>query len=270
MGTNILDRIDDLIDAWLGLSHSYAGQEPRYGREETLQAWRSNPPDVSEAGAFLDSLLAQIESTWRRTQGTYTTLPSKKNWTLRQRKEWNDENDSLETILERKIARHTSNWSNQVPIASGLLGPYADKRRAVDLVQEHAPGEYTLYELKVNRNAGTPVYAAFEILAYGLVYVFSRKHREELGYDPAEKKLLTARAIHLGVLAPMTYYDGLNLRWLEEALNAGLAHLALAGDDRPLNLDFAFASFPKWFGWPGAEDELEQAIQGIMSVYQAA
>lgn len=95
--------------------------------------------------------------------------------------------------------------------------------RNVDLAHRDRPGEYSLYKLKVG--VDTPLYAAIEILVRGLVYLFTRLHMNELGYDPKAKELLAAQTVHLRVLAPTVFYAGVDLAWLEESLDGGLTHL---------------------------------------------
>jgi hypothetical protein len=89
-------------------------------------------------------------------------------------------------------------------------------------VHNLAHGVWEFIELKVNSD--TPLYAAMEILQYGLLFLFSRHHQQELQYDTS-KELLQATQIHLKVLAPSRYYTSnragapYQLQWLEESLN---------------------------------------------------
>ena len=82
-------------------------------------------------------------------------------------------------------------------------------------------GWYELIELKTDDGGGTPLFAAMEILQYGVLYIFSREKFQELGYHGIE--LLNAKGIHLRVLAPADYYAPYNLSWLEKSINKGLA-----------------------------------------------
>jgi len=131
-------------------------------------------------------------------------------------------------------------WANQIPVASGLLGPHADKRRAVDLAhrcQSHRSQRcYVLIELK--ERSDTPLYAAFEILRYGLLYVFSRRRIKDLQYDATEQPLLRAERIHLRVLAPHEYYKCCKLDWLEKDLSQAIGCLACKKAD--VGMDFSF------------------------------
>ena len=83
-------------------------------------------------------------------------------------------------------------------------------------------------------------------MQYGILYIFSREHSEGLGYtekheyDKKSIKMLNAPGIHLKVMAPTTYYDGYNLKWLKEAINTGFDRF-MAG--RGYKMDFEFESF---------------------------
>lgn len=233
-----------------------------------MLGWRGGLPVLTDPGLFLAALLDRIEANWRQAQLISTTRPSRENWRFTRRTHIDPANASPEVTLERAVAALSPAWANQIPIASGLTGPSHDRVRNVDLAHCDGPGEYTLYELKVA--ADTPLYAAVEILVRGLVYVFTRRHMSELGYDPSAKEVLAAHMVRLRVLAPTAFYAGIDLAWLEEALNHGLAYLTAAAAPGTLALDFAFLAFPPAFGWPGGELNLEQAIAGIQSVYRPA
>ena len=60
----------------------------------------------------------------------------------------------------------------------------------------------------------TPAYAAFEVLRYGLVYLFSRVKKEEFGYSD----LATIHVNHIGlqVVAPTAYFAKHKLGWPEK------------------------------------------------------
>ena len=77
---------------------------------------------------------------------------------------------------------------------------------------------------KLKVGSDTPLYAAMEVLQYGLLYVFSRQYRDELHYTD-DRPLLKARRIDLKVLAPAAYYGEYRIDWLVRALNRGLEAL---------------------------------------------
>ena len=107
-----------------------------------------------------------------------------------------------------------------MPVASGLVGSTTDKRGAVDLVYKESETKYSLIELKVNSN--NPLFAAVEILLYGLLFVWSKNNLNVLGYDTRVQPVLAATEVDLFVLAPAQYYAGCNLGNLSHAINDGL------------------------------------------------
>jgi hypothetical protein len=140
-----------------------------------------------------------------------------------------------EVRLERKIveAAGADTWSFQMSTMSGIFGDGSHQRRAIDLVHKAGPNEYAFIELKIGSN--NPVFAAFEILGYGLAYCQARRHAD-VHSTPSTHDVLRARKIQLIVLAPFDWYcfhargqanQLFNLEPLEAALNAGLEHLRL-------------------------------------------
>ena len=146
------------------------------------------------------------------------------------------ENASPELRLERAIvATCGESWSNQMPVASGLVGPATDKRAAVDLVYRKEPTTHSLIELKVDSN--NPLFAAIEILSYGMLFVWSRANQDSLGYDLENQPVLGASDITLSVLAPERYFDGMDLSAFDTVLNRGIAQF---GELHGLVLAFEF------------------------------
>jgi hypothetical protein len=114
-------------------------------------------------------------------------------------------NASAEVTFERALINALvkagrNDWSNQVPLISGIVGPHAFKKRAVDLVHRQSDSSFEFVELKIKSD--TPVFAAIEIL-YGLLWLLSRRDREILGYDAGP--MLDARELGLSVIAPRDY-----------------------------------------------------------------
>jgi hypothetical protein len=176
--------------------------------------------------------------------------PSRKNWRVERQTRISPHNRSPEILLERAVAQLgergvLGDWYNQVPVASGLVNAHADKRAAVDLMryEEHAA---VLVELKWASD--TPAFAAFEILRYGLTFLFAFVHQHNLGYDA--KPLLGVRSTSLWVLAPHNFYADYDLTWLETGLNEGLGAFAKVRTDGCLSMDFAFKVFPNDFEVP--------------------
>jgi hypothetical protein len=147
------------------------------------------------------------------------------------------------------------------PASSGLCGSTQDKRRAIDLVYKNGFKEYTLFELKIASD--TPLFAAMEILIYGILYIFTRQHIDELGYDNGEKVLLGAQTIHLRTLAPRKYYGGVDLTWLDEVINAGLTKYLSEQTEMSLKMDFGFVTIPDEFEWPHNKSELPKIMSRL-------
>ena len=122
-----------------------------------------------------------------------------------------------------------------MPTASGLTGPATDKRAAVDLVFREDPTTYSLVELKVNSD--TPLFAAIEILKYGMLFVWSKNNQETLGYDTEQQPILAADTVTLATLAPPEYYSQFNLANVAAALNDGVVEF---GNRYGLSLRFDF------------------------------
>jgi hypothetical protein len=117
------------------------------------------------------------------------------------------------------------------------------------------PGHYAFIELKIESN--NPVFAAFEILGYGLTYCLARQHgRHGLRTRDVTKgpNVMLARQIELVVLAPEAWYrykvrgrigtQPYALAWLTEILNDGLAQVPCTlGLDDLDSLTFQFRAF---------------------------
>lgn len=124
-----------------------------------------------------------LEKNYRQV-GSNPKSPSGELWRCKPVPDIGGKNPSREKILEKAVAvlaekGRMSGWFNQCPVASGINGPSADGNRAVDLVHWSKPKECVhLVELKWKSN--TPLYALFEVLEYGLAYIFCRIHRGDL------------------------------------------------------------------------------------------
>ncbi len=97
----------------------------------------------------------------------------------------------------------------------------------------------------MDRKSGHPVYAAIEVLLYGVLYIFSRRHLKEFGYDVTEQPLLQVKTIHLVVLAPCAYYEGYQFEWLERELTNGLKRFIRKSEG--YTMDFQFKALPRDF-----------------------
>ncbi len=141
-------------------------------------------------------------------------------------------------------------WSNQVPVASGLIDGRLDKRAALDLVKlEDDAARFV--ELKWESD--TPAYAAFEVLRYGLVYLFSRVNLMNFYSD---RRLMLVSRVDLQVLAPTDFFDQHDLGWLERGLDHAVDSISRQKTSGQLSMGFEFLALPPEFELPfgnGAE-----------------
>jgi hypothetical protein len=271
----ILEGTGLVIDRFLGVEQ-FGSTTPHYKHKQSCLHISEKPLPELDSLALLEELYRIIEDNWQRSRNHYRKPPSQENWRVMRCPEIAEQNTSPEVTLERSIIKATEeHWVNQVPTSSGLTGPRYDKVRNIDLVHNLAHGVWELIELKVNSD--TPLYAAMEILQYGLLFLFSRRHQQELQYDTS-KELLQATQIHLKVLAPSRYYISnragapYQLQWLEESLNEGLQQFVDGSQQAPLQMDFQFEAFSPDFIWPTANggsdpDDLRTALRDRHPVY---
>lgn len=191
-----------------------------------------------------------------------------------------------EVSLERRIVEVAKGkwpeaWVNQVPTCSGLANSVRDTHRNIDLVCRREDGSVELIELKVITKSGHPLFAALEILQYGVLYMFYRIHKLEQLEPPKPKpfpKFLNAKKIHLRVLAPLSYYGQPKaaeemLALLERVITGGLFGFLAEHEDEldDLKMNFQFESFPSGFmedqkSIPESDDEIVDAVQNRQPV----
>ncbi|HEV2079948.1 MAG TPA: hypothetical protein VGR19_08665, partial [Allosphingosinicella sp.] len=123
------------------------------------------------------AVLDRIKANWEAGRAAGAGSTSQQNWRW-----WEPQtfigagNRSPEVVLERAIvntcvAAGRRDWSNQVPVASGVVRSSGEGRRAIDLVQQLGEGHFAFIELKVASD--TPLFAAFEIIGYVGVWLLS-------------------------------------------------------------------------------------------------
>ena len=173
---------------------------------------------------------------------------SEKLWCHRRAAKICDDNDSQETILEKAVAilaeeGHMPEWFNQCPVASGITNPKIDKKRAVDLI--HLTGvNARLIELKWASN--TPVHALFQILEYGIAYVFARNNMDELHLE--KRHLMHVEKIGLEVVGPRKFYVVNEKRSdLFEAVDKAVGKFAAEKTGGALSMSLSARSFPAGF-----------------------
>ncbi|MFO0905730.1 MAG: hypothetical protein U0939_22170 [Pirellulales bacterium] len=259
MSASILSGIDAIIDGWLGLQGT-----PRYGSGASPAYFsRSAAIDLSDnggplaqtadlsTGTLIADLLTMIDDNWKEA-GSQTR--GSRNWLLRKAADLDDRNESAEKILEKLIVQLLGpTWFNQIPTCSGMVDR-EESKRSIDLGHDCGQGVFEFIELKygsAEQNFGSdhPLYAAFEILKYGLLFAHARNHGL-LVSDSDARPLSAAKTIRLQVLAPAGYYDfktrsgrkAFDLAWLESAINKGLASMPCT-----VTFDFQFQRFTSEF-----------------------
>ncbi len=200
-----------------------------------------------------ETLISDLHGQIERNRSAH--LPSRENWRSESQTTLSPQNRSPEVLLERAIAilgerEILEGWFNQVPVASGLVDGSADGRAAIDLVHRR-DDRATFIELKWESD--TPAYAAFEILRYGLAYLFSYINRES--FDYTKKPLMQVKEVSLRVLAPRTYYADGDFTWLGEGIDHGIRTLVAQETSGALSMDFGFLAFPADFDLPFAKGE---------------
>lgn len=275
----IFEGTDEIVSSFLGLT----GGE-KLNQKSTCQRLASAPNGPLDFEALISDLYARIEHNWSHRDRQ--SPPSLQNWRSEPQTTLDKDNRSPEVLLERAVAILGSRdilpgWFNQVPVASGLVDSHADGRAAIDLVQRQ--GDRAEF-IELKWNSDTPAFAAFEILRYGLVFLFSSVNREALGYS--EKGLLDARDVMLRVLARHAYYDEFDLTWLGHGLDGGIRAFAERMTNGKLSMGFGFLAFSAEFRRPFMEEadvlrlregpadteeirSLMSAIRNIVPVWQS-
>lgn len=194
-------------------------------------AWRNKrvwqemhaAPRQFESGKFLADLTERVIANLQSGIDTGDRSESKQNWREELRENRDPSNKSEEVRLERALASTSesrrSGWSNQVPVASGLMGQRRDRRRCIDLLRRNGTA-CDFVELKVKSN--NPAFALVEVLLYGVVYLAQRWNAELRSDGSKNCAIFDAASVGLRVLAPRTYFHGFELGWLERELTNGL------------------------------------------------
>lgn len=258
---SILTGIDELVDDWLNIEAK--GKPPHYRHRAAANELTRRETPITGTRAFLEASYARIHSNWLAAIDAGYTNPSKENWRWKRHQSLGPNNRSPELKLERAIVNACGeNWSNQMPTASGLTGPATDKRAAVDLVTREDPTKYSMIELKVNSN--TPLFAAVEIMKYGLLFLWSKNNQEVLGYEQKLQPILAAKTVTLGVLAPADYYSNFELTNMASALNGGLVEF---GDQHDVSLGFEFCQLGADYSPALTPENVQSAIGGRSRIW---
>ena len=276
MVKSITDGVDGIIDEGLNLSN--IGGDPQYQHKKSCSIAEKHRAtfDANEVvSKIYEQLVTNLKDPDNRFDPKGTKGPFEVNWRLKKHTTLPDPNsdiDQTEKEIERAIVnlQPSLDWFNQVPTSLGLIitrdnNKHSDQFRNIDLVHRLGEEVYEFIELKVKSD--TPMYAAFEIVVNGLIYLVLRESYKEQYTDIDPKKIIKARKVHLQTLAPQDYYSGYSLRWLETKLNEGLKTLASEKFNNNFKIDFKFKSFPEDFKWQCEGDKLVDALNNRISVY---
>jgi len=254
----IFEGLPEICDQWLGIDENYPGVTlPRYQHRGAINALYSNSnynwPGHS-GQVLLSNLLARMLVNW-----SGSACRSQENWRFEKRLNIDPKNTNAETILERAIARITDeNWVNQVPTASGIDNTGGSH---LDLVHRRG-NSYTFFELKVASN--NPIYAAFQAIRHGMIFMFSRIQYQSL-YGAPVPEILDASDAALSVLAPYDYYQNDKNDWLwgfEQSLNNGLREFSKKFRASPTS--FRFEAFPDNFHWNANDVNQENSQKDLL------
>jgi hypothetical protein len=266
---SILDDVDKTLNRLLlkynAICPVYEKPRPQYKHLKYFQRLKlANVPNHFGRDLVV-SIYEQINSNWTSRDPENLKIRSSENFRfvpqINLRKQVvNSARSYTEVSLERRIVevaekRWPGTWVNQVPTGSGLANGVRDTHRNIDLVCRREDGSVELIELKVVTESGHPLYAALEILQYGVLYMFYRiNNLKQLEPPNSIPKFLDVPEIHLKVLAPLSYYGQLKsvetkLVSLESVITSGLSRFLAEHQvelDR-LKMDFQFESFPPGF-----------------------
>jgi hypothetical protein len=251
----ILAGIEDILGRHLGVANVRT--------RSTCNKLSDAPPPGFDAASLIEDILARIETNKLASNGAKKR--SAQNWRFEKQLKIAETNSSPEKTLEKAMARLTGDdWANQVPTASGLVNGTNDRHRNLDLVFRVSRDRFEFIELKVDSD--TPLYAAMEVLQYGILYLAWRLNGWQT--EARGTPLLAAKTVHLRVLAPLAYYRNFQLDWLERALTAGL-QTAIAKRPSLPAMDFKFVAFTDSFDWPCPDHALLGALEGRRPVQWA-
>ena len=261
----ILADVHKFIDNKLGLE-KVGTTSPRFRYIESCQQLSGKQPAGFRGVDFVRGIFQGIEANWKGGNGSAKNFRWEPHPNLSVGKTGKGHTGAevpferaLIILSELKHGYGLGSWTNQVPVASGLVlgagGNGGKKRanpgvRAIDLIHRSCDGtSYDFIELKMpgEDSSETPLYAAIELLVYGLLYIFSRTHmreleemRKELKKNSNEGMLSNAtKRVNLYVIAPEKFYDATDLSWLESELDEGLGEF-LKADHSELDLQMHF------------------------------
>jgi hypothetical protein len=259
-----IDRHADVLEPFQGVDAiaNRLFDTESVGHRTLLLRHEGSPPSFSTGFELSREICSKIEQNFAAILKDAMFLNdaminrSRENWRLvSPGTKCAEENKAREVGLERALvaacqSQGRTDWWNQVPVASGLLGGRAGRKRAIDLVHRRSDKAYDFVELKLDSD--TPIYAAIEIMEYGLLWLFSRQARSQLRYT--HKNLLDAEDVVLSVLALPAFYGNADYRAFGEGINAALRDL---GTVHNVTLGFRFSRFSADFHWTGNAEKAQ-------------
>ena len=237
--SGIFDGMDAIIASFFGLRNDQHLKQHSVSR------------GLTDAGIADGSFPELVSSLYGRIESNHTgRLPSRENWRSKRVTTLSKCNKSPEVLLERAVAMLSEvgplpGWLNQVPVASGLINDRFDKRAALDLVKLEGDAAWFI-ELKWEID--TPAFAAFEILRYGLAYLFCRANAAN--FDYSDRPLMRVSRVDLQVVAPTVFFKKHDLAWLERGLDHAVGDFSPLKTSGQLEMGFEFFALPPDFRLP--------------------
>ena len=213
-----------------------------YRRGPEARALLATPPGRTQGADLAAAAFAIVSRNFSESLSSPARRISKENWrTHSPHTEYAANNTSPETLLERGLVKACvdagrKDWWNQVPIASGLVSSTAGRRRAIDLVHERCCHAFDFVELKVESDS--PIYAAIEVMQYGIVWLLTRQAKVALGYTAGT--LLDGDEANLSVLAPTDFYGNAQLTAFQNGVSDSLRNISRSSGAR---MSFRFEQF---------------------------
>ena len=231
---SLFDGTDKLICDALGI---------QYRKDLNQRSLRIEPFSEEKACSLVNGLYEQMMANFFGQP----VSQSEKLWCHRREPEIRKDNFNKETILEKAVAilaeeGHMPGWFNQCPVASGITDPGKDRRRAVDLIHL-SDVKARLIELKWASN--TPVHALFQILEYGIAYVFARNHMDELHLK--KRHLMHFEKIGLEVVGPREFFVNEKRLDLFDRMDKAVGKFAAEKTGGSLPMSLRALSFPAEF-----------------------
>jgi hypothetical protein len=238
--------IDGLINARLGVQN--------YRTKTAVLKLAAQTAGTFDGEDFVHSLFELLRENWLRVLPTTKASRQNFRWYVPQLT-IADRNTSPEVTLERALIRASvsagrTDWSNQVPVVSGIAGARAYKRQVIDLVHCLPNGSFEFVELKIASD--TPLYAAIEVLLYGMLWLLSRQGKSLLGY--LANPILDTAILQLSTLAPARFYTGPIPSGFARAIDRGVCAL---GRRNGVVMGFRQMAFPQDFQWPASIGDWE-------------